>query len=327
MVSQCGDGRSTEGKMANRDVIVIGASAGGVDALKKLVVGFPDKLPASVFVILHLPPTGHSFLPGILSRVGPLPALEPKDREPIEHGHIYLARPDYHLLIANGGTGHVHLTRSPKEGHHRPSINVTFRSAALAYGSRVIGVVLSGALDDGCAGLWEIKARGGLAVVQDPDDALFPSMPQNALEQVPVDFTAGIADMPALLARLCEGEAMADNLQRKPNASEGAGYVGFTCPECHGPLVETRTQPAEFRCRVGHTFSARMLVDGNSSVRERKLYEAILALEEGADIAELAAARLETSKRQELMQKAEELRRQAGSVREILKEAPPITLD
>lgn len=313
--------------MANRDVIVIGASAGGVDALKKLVVGFPDKLPAAIFVILHLPPTGHSFLSGILTRVGPLPALEPGDREPIEHGRIYLARPDYHLLIANGGSGHVHLTRSPKEGHHRPSINVTFRSAALAYGPRVIGVVLSGALDDGCAGLWEIKARGGLAVVQDPDDALFPSMPRNALEQVPVDFTAGIADMPALLTRLCEGEAMEDRLHRKPDASEGAGYVGFTCPECHGPLVETRKKPAEFRCRVGHTFSTRMLLDGNSTVRERKLYEAILALEEGADIAELAASRAEAEKREELMQKAEQLRERAGSVRDILREIPPITLD
>lgn len=313
--------------MPNRDIIVIGASAGGVDALKKLVVGFPDRLPAAVFVILHLPPTGHSFLSGILSRVGPLPALEPGDREPIERGRIYLARPDYHLLIANGGSGHVHLTRSPKEGRHRPSINVTFRSAALSYGPRVIGVVLSGALDDGCAGLWEIKARGGIAVVQDPDDALFPSMPRNALEQVPVDFTASIADMPALLARLCQGEAMGNHLHHNADSPEAGGYIGLTCPECHGPLVETRSKPAEFRCRVGHTFSTRMLLDGNSSVRERKLYEAILALEEGADIAEFAAAREETKKREELMEKAQELRRRAGSVREILSEIPPITLD
>lgn len=310
--------------MHNRDIIVIGASAGGVDALKKLASGFPEDLPAAVFVILHLPPTGRSFLPSVLGQVGPLPAVEPSDSERIAHGHIYIARPDYHLLIANG---HVHLTRSPKEGHHRPSINVTFRSAALAYGTRVIGVVLSGTLDDGCAGLWEVKARGGVAVVQDPNDALFPSMPRNALQQVPVDFTASIADIPALLARLCEGEAMEDHLHHKPEAREGVGYLGFTCPECHGPLSETRQEPVEFRCRVGHTFSTRMLLDGNASARERKLYEAVVALEEGADIVEFAAARAEPEKREDLIQKAEQLRRRAGSVREILHETPPITLD
>lgn len=310
--------------MHNRDIIVIGASAGGVDALQKVAAALSANLPAAVFVILHLPPTGRSFLPAMLNRVGPLTAVEASDCEPIKHGHIYIARPDYHLLIANG---HVHLTRSPKEGHHRPSINVTFRSAALAYGTRAIGVVLSGALDDGCAGLWEIKSRGGLAVVQDPNDALFPSMPRNALQQVPVDFTASIEDIPALLARLCEGEAMEDHLHHKPEARAGVGYLGFTCPECHGPLSETRQEPVEFRCRVGHTFSTRMLLDGNASARERKLYEAIVALEEGADIAEFAAARVEPEKREELIQKAEKLRRHAGSVREILHEVPPITLD
>lgn len=310
--------------MANRDIIVIGASAGGVEAIKKVAAGFPADLPAAVFVILHLPATGRSFLPVVLSRAGPLPAVEPSDSEPIKHGHIYLARPDYHLLIADG---HVHLTRSPKEGHHRPSINVTFRSAALSYGPRVIGVVLSGALDDGCAGLWEIKARGGLAVVQDPEDALFPSMPRNALQQVAVDFTAGIADMSVVLARLCEGEAMEDDRHRIPVAPEGTGYVGFTCPECHGPLSETRRDPVEFRCRVGHTFSTRMLLDGSSSNRERKLYEAVVALEEGADIAEFAAERAEPDKREDLIQKAQQLRQQAGSVRGLLQEIPSITLD
>lgn len=310
--------------MPNRDIIVIGASAGGVDTLTKLVGGLPNDLPAALFVVLHFPPTCRSYLSAILSRSGPLPAVEPGDGDRIERGHIYLSRPDYHLLVANG---HVHLTRSPKEGHHRPSINVTFRSAALSYGPRAVGVLLSGTLDDGCAGLWEIKARDGIAVVQDPEDALFPSMPRNALEQVPVDFTASIADMPALLARLSEGEVMGEHIQGKPDAAQGAEYVGLTCPECHGPLVETRDKPTEFRCRVGHTFSTRMLLDGNSSVRERKLYEAILALEEGADIAEFAAGRAEPTKREELIQKAQQLRRQAGSVREVLHEIPPITLD
>lgn len=309
--------------MPKRDTIVIGASAGGVDALKKLAAGFPKDLPAAIFVILHLPPTGRSFLPQLLSEAGPLPAVEPANGDPIERGHIYLARPDYHLLVADD---HVHLVRSPKEGHYRPSINVTFRSAALCCGSRVIGVVLSGALDDGTAGLWEIKARRGVAVVQDPDDALFPSMPQNAMQQVPVDFRVSVAEMPQLLARLSEGE-MEGKVREGPERREGLGYMGLTCPECHGPLSETRRDPIEFRCRVGHAFSTRMLLDGNASNRERKLYEAIVALEEGADIAEYASTQVEESKREELMQKAQELRRRAGSVREILQQVPPITLD
>jgi len=310
--------------MPERDTIVVGASAGGVDALKKLAAGLPKDLPASIFAILHLPPTGHSFLPELLSQAGPLPAVEPADRDPIERGHIYVARPDYHLLIADD---HVHLTRSPKEGHHRPSINVTFRSAALCCGARVVGVVLSGALDDGTAGLWEIKARRGLAVVQDPNDALFPSMPQNAIQQVPVDFSVGVSEMPELLLRLTEGKEMDDHARQRLERREGLGYMGFTCPDCRGPLSETRRDPVEFRCRVGHTFSTRMLVDGNASTRERKLYEAIVALEEGADIAEMAAGQTGNSKRDELIQKAQELRKQAESVREILREIPPISLD
>lgn len=309
--------------MPKRDTIVIGASAGGVDALKKLAAGFPRDLAAAVFVILHLPPTGRSFLPDLLSQAGPLPAVEPANGDPIESGHIYLARPDYHLLVADD---HIHLARSPKEGHHRPSINVTFRSAAVCCGSRVIGVVLSGALDDGTAGLWEIKARRGVAVVQDPDDALFPSMPQNAMQQVPVDFTVSVAEMAGLLTRLSEGD-MEEQFRKQPQRRDGLGYTGFTCPDCHGPISETRRDPVEFRCRVGHTFSTRMLLDGNASVRERKLYEAIVALEEGADIAEYTSAQVEESKREELMQKAQELRRQAESVREILQRIPPITLD
>ena len=309
--------------MPKRDTIVVGASAGGVDALKKLASGLPDDLAAAVFVVTHLSPTGGSFLPKILSDVGPLPAVEPADGDRIESGHIYLARPDYHLLIADD---HIHLTRSPKEGHHRPSVNVTFRSAALCCGPRVIGVVLSGTLDDGSAGLWEIKAHHGLAVVQDPQDALFPGMPENAIQQVAVDFSVSAAEMPELLARLSAGEEVEDH-RRPPERRAGLGYVGFTCPECRGPLSETRREPLEFRCRVGHTFSLRMLLEDAASARERGLYASLVALEEGADIAEFAATRLGEPKREKLMEKAQDLRRHARTVRQILKEMPQITVD
>lgn len=151
-------------------------------------------------------------------------------------------------------------------------------------------------------------------------------LPQNAMQQVPVDFTVSIAEMPGLLARLSEGD-MEEQSRKQPQRRDGLGHTGFTCPDCHGPISETRRDPVEFRCRVGHTFSTRMLLDGNASVRERKLYEAMVALEEGADIAEYASTQAEESKREELMQKAQELRRQAGFAREILQQIPPITLD
>src|SRR5215469_13583136 len=303
----------------NRDIIVIGASAGGLETLRTLAARLPQSFPAAVFVVIHLPSTSRSFLPDVLSRAGSLPAAEPMDGDPIQRGRIYVAPPDYHLLVSNG---HIHLTRSPKEGHQRPAINVTFRSAATSYGSRVIGVVLTGMLDDGSAGLWEIKNRGGVAVVQDPDDALFPSMPRNAIQQVPVDYRSSIDEMPLLLVRLCEGEDMKDRLPRKrvEEKMEVPNYLGFTCPECQGPLVETGAEPTEFRCRVGHAFSTRMPINGQAATRERKLYEAMVALEESVDIVEFAASRAIESKRGELVQQAADLRRHAESVKSILDE-------
>jgi two-component system, chemotaxis family, protein-glutamate methylesterase/glutaminase len=165
--------------MPDHDIVVVGASAGGVEALVGLAASLPAGLPAAVFVVLHVPTSGTSALPGILSRHGPLPAVHVKDGEPIEHGRIYVAPPDHHLLLR---PGHVHLARGPRENGHRPAVDPLFRSAARDYATRVVGVVLSGTLDDGAAGLRAIKSRGGVAVVQDPGDALYPGMPTNAIE-------------------------------------------------------------------------------------------------------------------------------------------------
>ena len=180
--------------MARRDIIVIGTSAGGVNALKELVQTFPADLAASVFVVLHTPPWGESVLPAILSRKGSLPAVHPAHEEPIRPGRIYVAPPDYHLVVEEG---RVHLWRGPKENLHRPSINVLFRSAAVTYGRRVVGVLLTGELDDGSAGMWWIKRYGGLAVLQ--KDAEFPDMPENATQYVEPDYLVPIADIGLLL--------------------------------------------------------------------------------------------------------------------------------
>jgi two-component system chemotaxis response regulator CheB len=164
------------------DIITIGASAGGVGALKKLVAGFPPDLPASVFITVHLGPRTDTLLPLILTANGPLPASHPIDGELIERGRIYVAPPDYHLLFSGGGC--MHLGHGPKENMQRPSINAMFRSAADAFGPRVVGVVLSGMLDDGAAGLWEIQQKGGLTLVQSPADALYRSMPDSAIHHL-----------------------------------------------------------------------------------------------------------------------------------------------
>src|SRR5215472_10518435 len=151
--------------MPNRDIIVIGASAGGVEALQRLVSQLPASLPAAVFAVMHVYYRARSSLPEILTRAGALIAIHPENGTPIEHGRIYVAPPDQHLIVERD---HVHLSSGPKEQHQRPCINVTFRSAASAYAERVAGVILTGQMDDGTAGLWEIKRRGGIAIVQNP---------------------------------------------------------------------------------------------------------------------------------------------------------------
>lgn len=183
------------------DIIVIGASAGGVEALKTLVAGLPASLPASLFIVMHIPATYPSALPKILSRAGPLPALHPAESMLIEKGKIYVAPPDHHLLLEQGC---MHLGTGPKECYVRPAIDVLFRSAASAYGSRVVGVVLTGMGRDGTAGLLAIKQHGGITVVQYPAEVRWPSMPQSALEQVTVDYVLPLVQLVPFLLHLAE---------------------------------------------------------------------------------------------------------------------------
>jgi len=269
-------------------------------------------------------PREKNFLPELFNRLGALPARQATEGERIESGRIYVAPPDRHLQVAEN---HIHLTRGPKEGLHRPSINVTFRSAAMTYGPRVIGVLLSGMLDDGAAGLWEIANRRGITIVQDPSEAKFPSMPLNALQDCVVDYKPAAAEIGTLLPRLVSGEEVSERQKSMSHDVQYDRFSGFTCPECHGPLYEKTTPgPIEFRCRVGHVLTLKTLFDEQSSVQERKLYEAILALEEGAELALLTATRVNEAQQQNLKREAEHLRRQAGTVRQLLehREMPSI---
>ena len=261
--------------MSGHDVIVIGASAGGVEALQTIARALPVRLHASVFIVLHIPPQGPSLLPHILSRVAPLPAHQPADGERLQQGHIYVAPPDHHLLVE---TDCVRVVRGPHENRTRPAIDPLFRSAARAFGPRVIGLVCTGALDDGTSGLQAIKARGGITVVQDPAEAVYPSMPLSAIRNVAVDYVLPLAEIGPLLARLvaepapdeagfpaprdmaveiqlAEGDMDPINAQTIP----GTPSV-FACPECHGTLFEVQDgELLRFRCRVGHAFSAESM--------------------------------------------------------------------
>jgi len=323
--------------MPGHDIIVVGASAGGVEALITLVRSLPADLPAALFVVLHIPAQNPSALPAILNRSGPLPAVHATDRQEIVPGHIYVAPPDHHLLVEQG---YVRVGRGPKENMHRPAIDPLFRSAAHTYGSRVIGVVLSGMLDDGTSGLKAIKERGGLAVVQDPNDATYASMPRSAIQNVAVDFVGPSSDMPLLLERLAHdsvGEgvgavndhidievAIAEHDLSDSHLLDQIGAVShYACPDCHGTLWQIDDgHLVRFRCRVGHAYTAESMVTVHSESVENALYAALRALEESASLSRHLARNAQqqglVSSVTRLEAKAHETEGQATLVRSLL---------
>jgi two-component system chemotaxis response regulator CheB len=284
--------------MSHRDVIVIGASAGGVHALIELVSELPRDLPASIFIAQHIAPYGNSAMPTILSRSGPLEAVHPEDNSRIQKGRIYIAPPDHHLLIQNG---RVRLSRGPTENGHRPAVDVLFRSAARVYGPRVIGVILTGNLDDGTAGLAQIKKYGGLAVVQNPEEADYSGMPKSAVENVDVDHVVSLSSIPRLLAELVrepieemdppkdakeEATDMKHKLERGEDREKGGEPSGFTCPECGGALWESQEQElVHFRCRTGHAYAPESLIAKQYDTLEATLWAAVRSLLENAALA------------------------------------------
>ena len=286
--------------MPGHDIIVIGASAGGVEALETLIRGLPPRLPAAIFVVLHIPAQSPSLLADILNRRSLLDAVQVRDDMEIKHGRIYVAPPDHHLLVDRGN---VCVVRGPKENRHRPAVDPLFRSAALTYGPRVVGVILTGALDDGTAGLRAVKRYSGIAIVQDPDEAIYPGMPLSAIEHVQVDHILPLAAIGPLLVRMASepvkeeaGNHMSEDLEKetqkaqmdttlmRADEQDGTPSV-FSCPECGGVLWEVQDgNMLRFRCRVGHAFSIGSMFAEQSEALETALWVAMKTLEESADL-------------------------------------------
>jgi len=266
---------------AQRDLVVIGASAGGVDALQQVVADLPAEFPAAILVVLHVAASGTSVLPQILSRSGPLPASFARDGDELERGQIYVAPADHHMLVHDG---RVRLTRGPRENGHRPAIDPLFRSAARTFGNRTIAVILSGTLDDGTAGAAAVHAAGGVTVAQDPDDAINPSMPLSAIENAHVDHVASADEMSALLVRL-----VADGVPPAPreaaSRSTASAATDLVCPECGGVLRQFQENGVfRFHCRVGHNYSGDALYGAQDARLEAALWAAIRSLEESASL-------------------------------------------
>ena len=297
--------------MAGHDLIVLGASAGGVEAVSALLSGLPHDLAAAVCVVIHQRPDIESLLPRVLARRTTLPVVVARQGARITPGTVHVAPPDLHLFVERDERGGVlRLARGPRENRARPAVDPLFRSAALAFGARVIGVVLSGALDDGTGGLWTVKDRGGIAVVQDPDDAAVPSMPASALAEVEVDHVAPARELGALLGRLARERAPSeltnrvsapphertDELEREvaiatldeaqhDDASRYGVPSRFSCPDCGGVLWDLSAEgPMRFRCEVGHAHTAATLGEAQTEVVEKALWTALRALEDKVEL-------------------------------------------
>ncbi|WP_029526285.1 chemotaxis protein CheB [Polaromonas glacialis] len=282
--------------LPKRDIVVIGASAGGVEALRGFFHALPAGLEAAFLVVLHIPADTPSQLDRVLGYSTKLSVDIAQDGEAIRNGHVYVASADRHLMATAQG---IRLSRGPKEGRSRPSVDVLFRSAATAFGSRVIGVVLSGALDDGTAGLWAIKDHQGVTLVQAPGEAMHPSMPQSAIAHVQVDLVGTVQALAARVGELVGTAApevkptTASQLLALENhiAMEGnalkAGVMNlgkvskYTCPDCHGVLVQIEEGPiVRFRCHTGHAFSLKTLLAEINEAIDNGLWATLRAVEE-----------------------------------------------
>lgn len=304
----------------NHDIVAIGASAGGIEVLLDIVGDLPADLAAALFVVVHLPSGHASALPELLTQRGTLPAVHPLHAERIERGKIYVAPPDNHLQLL---PGFIEVVRGPKDNGHRPAADVLFRTAAASYGSRVIGVVLSGYQDCGTAGMMSIKARGGISVVQDPATAMAAEMPRHVIERVEVDHVVHPRDLPGLIKRLVgtpAGPAIdPPQIVRQIEGHELGVRAEVVCPICEGVLTEA--QPGvfhHFRCHVGHAFTLESLVREQSDEMERALWSAVRALEESAALA-LRVSRYETADvKARFAEKAQTHRQHADHIRQLL---------
>lgn len=316
-----------------KDIIAIGGSAGSGAVLKTIVAGLPAELPASVFVSTHMPAQGASFLTDILSSAARLPVSQAIDGQPIERGHIYVAAPDRHLLLI-GET--IRLGPGPRENMARPAIDPLFRSAALSFGARAVGVVLTGMLNDGASGLGAIKARGGTCVVQHPLDAEADQMPLAALEATEIDYVASADNLAGTLVDIAGSETgrsdpASDALRLEVEIAAGARLgsahlrelgepSALSCPECQGVLSEIGgTRPLRYRCQTGHGFTAEFLASRIDDVDEA-IRVAMRIMEERVTLVERMARDARETKREAVAElyeaRAEEYRRYATTLRD-----------
>jgi two-component system, chemotaxis family, protein-glutamate methylesterase/glutaminase len=316
-------------------VVVIGASAGGVEALREVVAGLPADLPAPVLVVLHVRPEA-SHLPAILERAGKLPVSHATDGQTLEPGRILVAPPDRHLIVDDG---HARVVRGPKENLHRPAIDPLFRSAAVSYGPGAVAVVLSGSLYDGAAGAAAVSERGGAVLVQDPEEAIHPDMPRSAIAaDHPVDVLP-LAQLPEAILRLVtptpqevampDADALNEEVRYAAldldavDRDEGIGErAPFGCPECGGVLWEQDDgKLLRFRCRVGHAYAAETLLAAQAETFDSALFVALRALEERASLAKRVRNRLREQNRSSASrydEVIEESERYANVIRAVL---------
>jgi two-component system chemotaxis response regulator CheB len=320
--------------MDNRDIIVIGGSSGATAPLKAILGSLPADLPAAVFIVLHIPSRSIGLLSTVASAVGLLKARQAQDGMPIEHGYVYIGAPDHHLILTKG---RIRLGRGPRENMVRPAIDPLFRSAALSYGPRVIGVVLSGLLSDGAAGLNAIKRCGGMALVQDPDDAIADEMPRRALESTVADLCipgARLGDVLSDLARQAAGPAVPipPEIRLEVDIAMGeridseilekfADPAALTCPACGGVLSKVRSgNPLRFRCQVGHAYTADALAKEQEGRVDEALRIALRIIEERAELVTRMAEEGRESGRRSVAalydERAREYRRYADTLRQ-----------
>lgn len=342
----------------NRDLVVIGASAGGLEPLKRLLSTLPRSVQATVLVVVHASRTGESRLPAILAAASELPAVFPKDKTPVRPGIVYVAPPNRHMTVEDS---RVRVVPGPEENGQRPAIDVLFRSAAEVYGRRVIGIVLSGALDDGAAGLRAIKQAGGIAVVQSPEDANFPGMPEAAISEGAADYVLPLAVMPRALLRLIRGNGLGNGDENRaerplsaspphekppqplpsdtlPPGGPPAPQTGappapskpteppesvYTCPMCGGVMWEvSESGMMRYRCHVGHAFSPEAIAEENARTVDRAMWTALRMVRERVVVLHRMAEYARRQDRKNLADRheaeAEEAKRTADVMRGLL---------
>lgn len=316
-----------------KDIVAIGGSAGSGSVLRNLVGDLPDNFPASVFISTHVPAHGPGFLTEILASSAKLPISQVVDGQPIEQSRIYLAAPDRHLLLI-GET--IRLGTGPRENMARPAIDPLFRSAALSFGPRAVGVVLTGMLNDGASGLATIKDQGGTTVVQHPLDAHANQMPLAALEATAVDYVTSAEDLARTLIGIAGSEAgpaqsATEDLRLEVDVAFGARLgsqhlrelaepSALSCPDCHGVLSEIiGSRPLRYRCQIGHGYTAEALVSRIDEVDEA-IRVAMRIMEERVTLVERMARDARDTGRNALVElyeaRAEEYRRYATTLRD-----------